>query len=106
MVMPIATPLAAARQAAAAMLHARGYPREAAIVRAGDGDDFAEVRIALELIKLREGQEQRLLTALTTYADPDFWEGEDVAQSAAFDDRGDIARTALATARPTIRAAA
>ncbi len=41
--------LAAARAAAAQHLKASGYPEEAALVAAGQGDDFAEVRLALAL---------------------------------------------------------
>ena len=41
--------IAAARAAAAKYLADGGYPREAEIVAAGRGDDFAEVRMALEL---------------------------------------------------------
>ena len=44
--------LAAARLAAAQHLEAQGYPDEAAIVTAGQGDAFAEVRIALSLWKI------------------------------------------------------
>ncbi len=49
--------LAAAREAAARHLDVLGYPAEAALVRAGKGDDFAEVRIALSLLTiLSEGR--------------------------------------------------
>jgi len=41
--------LAAARAAAAEYLRAQGYAQEGALVAAGDGDDFLEVRIALSL---------------------------------------------------------
>lgn len=49
-----ATPdaLRAARRAAATLLADRGYPREAALVLAGEGDDFTEVRTALALIPI------------------------------------------------------
>ncbi|MBT2189123.1 hypothetical protein [Sphingobium nicotianae] len=46
------TDMAAARAAAARHLRDQGYPDEAAIVAAGQGDDFAEVRIALSLWKI------------------------------------------------------
>lgn len=42
--------LCAARAAAAKLLGERGYAREAAMVLAGAGDDFAEVRTALALL--------------------------------------------------------
>jgi len=44
--------LRAARQAAARLLGDRGYAREAAMVLAGEGDDFAEVRTALALLAI------------------------------------------------------
>ncbi|MET0374423.1 MAG: hypothetical protein ABW128_09215 [Rhizorhabdus sp.] len=44
--------LLAARAAAAKLLGERGYGREAAMVLAGDGDDFAEVRTALALLAI------------------------------------------------------
>jgi hypothetical protein len=53
--MNAAGPLAAAREAAARHLDASGYPAEAALVRAGEGDDFAEVRIALSLLTILSG---------------------------------------------------
>ena len=44
--------LRAARAAAAALLSERGYAREAAMAGSGDGDDFAEVRMALALVRI------------------------------------------------------
>ncbi|KRB80825.1 hypothetical protein ASE00_17570 [Sphingomonas sp. Root710] len=44
--------LRAARAAAAKLLGERGYAREAAMVLAGEGDDFAEVRTALALLAI------------------------------------------------------
>ncbi|KKC24610.1 hypothetical protein [Sphingomonas sp. SRS2] len=44
--------LRAARAAAAKLFDQRGYAREAAMVRAGEGDDFAEVRTALSLLAI------------------------------------------------------
>lgn len=44
--------LAAARAAAAQLFDERGYAREAAMVRAGQGDDFSEVRTALALLAI------------------------------------------------------
>ena len=44
--------LRAARGAAAKLLGGRGYAREAAMVLAGEGDDFAEVRTALALLAI------------------------------------------------------
>jgi|GEM_PF-4192448 len=42
--------LRAARGAAAKLLRERGHAREAAMVLAGEGDGFAEVRTALALL--------------------------------------------------------
>jgi hypothetical protein len=44
--------LGTARRAAATLLSERGYSREAALVLAGEGDDFTEVRTALALIPI------------------------------------------------------
>ena len=44
--------LHAARKAAAKLLGDRGYAHEAALVLAGEGDDFAEVRTALALLAI------------------------------------------------------
>lgn len=44
--------LRVARQAAAKLLAERGYDREATMVLAGEGDDFAEVRTALALLAI------------------------------------------------------
>ncbi len=49
------TPIERARDAAATYLASRGYDAEAKRAAAGEGDDFAEVRIALALI----AQEQK-----------------------------------------------
>lgn len=44
--------LGTARAVAAEYLSGNGYASEAALVIAGQGDDFAEVRIALSLLKI------------------------------------------------------
>jgi hypothetical protein len=49
-------PIEAARAAAARYLDEQGYAREAEMVAAGQGDDFAEVRIALALCDLLKPQ--------------------------------------------------
>ncbi len=46
--------LSEARAAAAELLGERGYDAEAAIVARGEGDDFAEVRTALALLRIVE----------------------------------------------------
>ena len=46
------TELAQARGAAAELLAEQGYAAEASIVARGEGDDFAEVRMALALLRI------------------------------------------------------
>jgi hypothetical protein len=46
------SPIELARAAAAEHLRGQGYLQEADIVAGGNGDDFAEVRIALSLYKI------------------------------------------------------
>ncbi|MBU0556871.1 MAG: hypothetical protein KKD64_14380 [Alphaproteobacteria bacterium] len=43
-----------ARKAAAQHLQQQGYTAEAALVAQGQGDDFAEVRMALSLLKIMQ----------------------------------------------------
>lgn len=91
------SPIEAARRAAGKLLRDRGYDREAAIVLAGEGDDFAEVRIALNLLDTEARDRQRQTQALAAYADADFWDEAGADLSPALTDRGAIARAALAT---------
>lgn len=85
-----------ARAAAAGHLKARGYSAEAHAIEDGSGDDFAEVRIALQLLSETDVRIQRLELALTTYAAPEFWEEFAPGSSDASEDGGEIARHALA----------
>jgi len=87
--------LAEARLAAGRLLSDRGYAREAEIILRGEGDDFAEVRIALALQRQWAARDRRLATALRTYADADFWAGAGAADSPALADQGALARSAL-----------
>lgn len=48
-----------AQEAAARHLEQGGYTAEAAMVRSGAGDDFAEVRIARSLLKILSGEVAR-----------------------------------------------
>lgn len=54
--MTAAPDLLAARATAAALLSERGFAREAAMAGSGDGDDFAEVRMALALVHILEAR--------------------------------------------------
>lgn len=85
----------AARQFAADLLVEQGKRSDAAIVRNGGGDDFAEVRLALLIRKAVEADVRRYARALDAYADADFWDAECPEASLAYHDRGAIARSAL-----------
>lgn len=90
-----------ARRIAASYLTATGRPDDARMVIEGKGDDFVEVRVALQALgdaaagdtAARVG---RLERALACYADASFWDADCAEASLAFHDRGDIARSALA----------
>lgn len=85
-----------ARAVAAAFLEARGRPPLAATVRAGGGDDFDEVAVALAALRTQRREVDRLRTALAVYAEPDFWEASTPEATLAYHDQGGIARDALA----------
>jgi hypothetical protein len=88
--------LGEARAVAAAFLEARGRPPLAATVRAGGGDDFDEVAVALAALRGQRRELDRLRAALAVYADPDFWEAGTPEAAQAYYDQGRIARDALA----------
>ena len=91
-----------ARSAAARYLGDRGYPIEADAIRNGRGDDYAEVRIALQLLDQAGDRAARIERALANYADPSFWDECGSGLSDAALDAGGIARHALAdTALPS-----
>ena len=92
-----------ARALAGRYLADRGYPAEAALIDAGAGDDFAEVRLALDLLDRQDARIARYERALAAYADPDFWEGDLPGTALAESDRGDLARSALAGTNAPIR---
>lgn len=91
-------PHAEARVAAAAWLASTGRLHDAAIVEAGGGDDFPEVRLAAFLLGRSTGDRTRLESALRCYADPEFWDADIPEATLAFYDQGEIARLALAGA--------
>lgn len=88
-------PIEAARLAAAAWLESRGRTSDAAIVRQGGGDDFAEVQAALWALAASAGKLRRLERALQCYADESFWEAPAHSACLAAHDAGEIARAAL-----------
>ena len=95
--------LGEARAVAAAFLDAHGHPPLAATVRAGGGDDFAEVAVALAALRVHRREIERLRNALANYAEPDFWEASTAEATLAYYDHGAIAREALAGREPSHR---
>lgn len=63
------TALERARAAASAYLADRGYAHEAQLAADGQGDDFAEVRLALTLLTAIEARDLHYARALDFYAD-------------------------------------
>ena len=61
--------IAHARAVASAYLAERGYADEARLVAEGQGDDFAEVRLALKLMVKRDDRARHYALALDYYAD-------------------------------------
>lgn len=84
-----------ARRIAAEVLRNAGQSRDADFVAVGGGDDFPEVRIALETLNGTSERLSLLNRALRCYADPTFWDDEVAEASLAFHDKGEIARSAL-----------
>lgn len=85
-----------ARGVAADYLELRGLAAAARTVRAGGGDDFPEVEIAVLAQRALMARIDRYQRALGNYADDSFWDGEIEEATLAFHDRGEIARAALA----------
>ena len=84
-----------ARQFVAGFLHTLRRPDLAAIVEAGEGDDFPEMLIAGELLRDQADRMIRQEDALRQYADPGFWEDETPGGSLASHDRGEMAANVL-----------
>ncbi len=84
-----------ARTFAAAMFRSLRRTDLAAIVAAGEGDDFPEVSMAAALLAERADQLARQEDALRQYADPGFWEDTGPGGSLASHDRGEMARNVL-----------
>jgi len=85
-----------ARRIAAGYLTTMGRPDDACVVREGNGDDYGEVRVALQALSETAARADRLERALACYADPTFWEAECAEAALAFHDQGEIARSAFA----------
>lgn len=92
----MANQLGDARRVAADLLDRMDRPQDAAIVRAGGGDDFVEVRAALAALSTVATRLRHWEQALRCYADTSFWEGDGHNACLALHDAGDMARAALA----------
>jgi len=95
--------LGGARSIAAGFLEAQGQAPLAAAVRAGGGDDFPEVKIAIAALRVHGRELQRLRAALANYAESDFWDASTPEAALAYYDHGAIARDALAGREQTHR---
>lgn len=93
---PAAHSLAAARTLVAAMFRSLRRTDLAALVEAGEGDDFPEVVAASVLLQDNADQLARHHDALRQYADPGFWDEEIAGGALASHDRGEMARNVLA----------
>ena len=89
-----------ARAAASRYLAQRGYDAEARAVLEGHGDDFSEVRIAVEILAQQDSRSQRIEQALAIYADAAFWADDGANPAEAAMDEGNLARHALAGTIP------
>ena len=85
-----------ARRAAAELLESLGRHEDARIIRAGGGDDFPEVRVALLALCGMAAKVQRLERALRCYTDETLWEAHPHSEPLAVHDGGAMARAALA----------
>lgn len=88
--------LAEARALAAGYHEAHGRDDQARMIRAGGGDDFPEVQVALLAARAARPRIDLYRRALDNYADNGFWAGEFPEAALAFHDAGEIARAALA----------
>ena len=84
-----------ARRAAAAYLIRAGHSDDARVVSNGGGDDYVEVRVALQAVGAAAERIGCLERALACYADQSFWDADTPEASLAFHDEGEIARSAL-----------
>lgn len=87
---------AAARSFVAAMFRSLRRTDLAALVAAGEGDDFPEMGMAATLFEEHADQVARQSDALRQYSDPSFWDDEAPGGSLAAHDRGEMARNVLA----------
>lgn len=87
--------LVAARVLVAEMFGAMRRTDLAALVAAGEGDDFPEVVTAAALLEQYTTGAAGQVDALRHYADPDFWDEATPGGALAVHDRGEMARNVL-----------
>lgn len=71
-------------------------PDLSGMIRAGDADDFPEIRAASVLLEQDAGRLARYESALRQYADPGFWDDMPAGGVLALHDGGEMARNVLA----------
>ena len=62
----------------------------------GEGDDFAETKMAMVMLQSVSGQLARYEQALRQYADKGFWDATTSGGALALHDGGEMARNVLA----------
>jgi len=70
-------------------------PDLSGMIRAGDADDFPEIRAAAALLEQDAARLERYESALRQYADPGFWDDMMPGGVLALHDGGDMARNVL-----------
>ncbi|MXO99603.1 hypothetical protein GRI97_11450 [Altererythrobacter xixiisoli] len=84
-----------ARDGAIVYLRATGRDDLAALVAAGEGDDFPEVRSAAAALRGLGDVLTRYEAALRQYAEADFWDDDWPGGALARHDHGEMARNVL-----------
>ncbi|MGO4170011.1 hypothetical protein [Novosphingobium sp. YAF33] len=84
-----------ARSFVSGYLEAAGRADLSHMVRAGEGDDFPEVRAAVEMLSVQADVLRRYEEALGQYADPGFWDEATPGGALALHDSGQMARNVL-----------
>ncbi len=89
-------PLDLARAFVAGCFDATGRSDLSRAVRDGEGDDFPEICVALDLFSAQAGLVERYEEALGQYADHGFWDDAMPGGALALHDGGLMARNVLA----------
>ncbi len=85
-----------AAQLVASIYEAIGRPDLAAMIHAGQADDFPEIALAAALLENETARLARYESALRQYADPDLWDDTTPGGMLALHDGGEMARNVLA----------